>query len=85
MQPYEAEIILENLQHLDRQEWERTRLLMYSNYSIWSKKKLGVQDILSFPWDSNKDKRTGETEITNEDIARLKELSKRWQQTINRN
>lgn len=76
MEPFEAEAILENIEYLDQPEWERTRLILHSNYSMFSKKPLQITDVLSFPWD---EKRSGGTvEISEEDIERLRNKAKQY-------
>lgn len=51
MQGYEIEPIIEGLQYTDRNAWEQTRLKVYSTASMFSKKKLKLHDIMSFPWE----------------------------------
>lgn len=71
MQDYEVNDILEYLPFLDQPDWERTRLEMYTNVQINSKKKLEPTDILQFPWDT--DYSTHDTSISDTDISRLKD------------
>lgn len=72
MQEYELQTYIDNIQYLNVNEWEQTRLLMYVTAQVNSKKKLDVKNIIKFPWDSIKH----DTNISNDDIARLKEQSK---------
>ena len=67
MADWEVNDIIECIPFLEKIDWERTRLEMYTNVQINSKKKLEPQDILCFPWDKAKD-----TSISNEDVDRLK-------------
>lgn len=78
LQPYEVNIIINNLNKTDKNLWEATRLIIYYNAMMWSKDKMELQDFMKFDWE----KETGEierehnTEISNEDIKRLKERAK---------
>lgn len=83
LQDYEVNDILEYLPFLDKQGWERTRLEMYTNVQINSKKKLEPTDILSFPWDKNYSK--SDTEISNTDISRLTEKASALSKIIKNN
>lgn len=78
MQEYEVNTIIENIPYLDRQKWEQTRFLVYSNVQMNTKKKLSPTDVMKFPWDNNEQTQS----ITNEDIERLKERSKKIYQSI---
>lgn len=71
MQMWEAETILDQLQYYDAPSWERCRILLHGQVSAFSKNKLELKDIMTFPWDE-KTKSDLPTEITNEDIARLR-------------
>lgn len=51
--------ILRNLAFTDRNQWEMTRLKIYSTVSMFSKGRLKPDDIIKFPWDK-------ENIITNE-------------------
>lgn len=77
MQPWEVDAIMENANFIDSPEWDRTRLEMYSNMSIWSKKKLKITDILSFPWDNDSGGGT-DTTISDNDIERLRNKAKQY-------
>lgn len=76
---YEAELYVENSYLSSKDDWEQTRLQLLVSTQANSKKKLKLQDILKFPWDSKK----GKTEIDKKDIERLeakaKEIEKQWQ------
>ena len=39
MEHYEAEMLMDNMNYADKEEWERTRLLMYSALSPYLKNK----------------------------------------------
>ncbi len=68
LQWYEVNSYLSNIKYLDSNSWEQTRLLLYAVSSIFSKKHLKLQDCLKFPWEQEEHN----TEISNEDIERLK-------------
>lgn len=73
LQDYEVNDILECLPFLDKPDWERTRLAVYTNVQINSKKKLEPTDIMTFPWEN--EELTGSKspkEISDSDISRLK-------------
>lgn len=80
MQVYEVNTILENIPYLDRISWEQHRFQIYSNVQMNSKKKLSPTDIMQFAWD--KEDEEDSTEITTEDIERLKNKSKEISKTI---
>lgn len=74
MEEYELADIMNNLSYLDKNDWERTRLSIYSNVQMNTKKKLTPKDILTFPWE-NEPKEVN-NEISKEDIERLRSKSK---------
>jgi hypothetical protein len=53
---------------------------MYANAQMNTKKKLKVKDIVTFPWENES---KSETEISTEDIQRLKEKAKKISKTLN--
>ncbi len=81
MEEYELYEIIDNLQYLDKNDWERTRLSIYSSVQMNTKKKLTPKDILTFPWENENEKVI--TEISNDDIQRLKDKSKAIEKIIN--
>ena len=62
-----------------KENWEQTRLQLLVSAQANSKKRLKLQDILKFPWDSKKEK----ISIDKNDIERLeakaKEIENQWQ------
>lgn len=72
-QIWEINDIVENLQYLDRNSWEQTRLLAYIGAQTHSTKKLDINDIIEFKWD---EKTTKNIEMSNSDVQRLKEKAK---------
>lgn len=81
---WELCIILENLGYSNRNLWECTRLLLYITTQVNSKKKLNVKDLLKFEWDDDT-KSDDETEISNDDIKRLKKKSLEYEKLLKTN
>lgn len=75
MQPWEVEEIVSNLQYFDSPSWERCRLEAYSTIQSQSSKKIKLKDFMSFPWEKDFGKIDLETEISEDDIMRLREQS----------
>lgn len=73
MQEYEVHDMYNALKYADRGQWEMTRWLLYAIIQVNSKKKIKIEDVISFPWDSNY--APLEKEISNDDIKRLKAKS----------
>ena len=73
MQPYELYLILENLNYSIKNDWEICREIMWSTLQPWSKKKLKPEDVITLPWDNNKQsKRKANVEVTNDIVAKMK-------------
>lgn len=78
MQMYEITTLFDNM--TNRDDWEQARLIAYVVAQVNSKKKLKPKDIMEFPWE--KHRTNGDTSISNDDIKRLRELSKKeWHKT----
>lgn len=76
--------LLEFFDVLDYSEyisWEQTRLLLSCHADRKKVKKL--TDIIEFPWDNENGNIETQKRISNEDINRLKELSKVYIKTLN--
>lgn len=43
--------ILRNLEYMDKNLWEATRMRIFSTASMFSKGQLKMADIMKFPWD----------------------------------
>lgn len=78
MKDYEVSSIIENIPYLDINEWERHRFQIYSSVQMNSKKQLSPTDIMKFKWDNEKK----DTEISNDDIERLKKRSEQISKII---
>jgi len=83
MKDYEVGIFMDNLGYLDVNQWEQTRFLGYCGVQVYSKKKLSPQDLLTFSWEAEDSEH--ETEISNEDVARLKAKAEQYQKLLNDN
>ena len=81
MTDYEVDIYMDNLQYLDVNQWEQTRFLGYCNVQVNSKKKLSPQDLLTFSWEEEEH----ETEITDEQLARLQAKAAYYQKLLTNN
>lgn len=83
MQDYEVSYMVESLEYADRNAWEMTRLLMYQNIQINSKKTINIKDIIKFKWDLEQDEQS--QEISNNDIERLKQRANAISKQIQKN
>lgn len=70
MQLWETYQLIDSLSYTDVNQWEQTRLLMTMLGNMFSKNKITATDIIKFPWDHDKEKKT--TKISEEDINKLK-------------
>lgn len=80
MQEYEVATVIDNIPYLDINEWEQTRQMIYVYAQSQSRKQLKPSDLLSFKWDANYKEHT--TEISNEDISRLRSQAKKIEQQL---
>lgn len=78
MQMYEIVPYIQNLHLRTKENWEQARLNAYITAQVNSSKKLKITDIMEFPWEKSESKRQGKTDISNEDIERLKNKAKKW-------
>lgn len=74
---YEIELLMSNMHYSYKNEWEMTRMIMYSEMLPYMKKGSDKkpQDILSLPTDEDYEEH--EYNITDAQIEHLKNLSKR--------
>lgn len=79
MQPWEITNIIEAIPYADRNQWEQTRLKIFSTASMFSKSNLTVTDIMRFKWDEEQEP---QTDITQTDIDRLKEQAKLFEKNL---
>ncbi len=76
---WELNDMVDNIPYLDRNLWESTRLIAYVMAQVNSRKKLTFQDICTFKWDDSTKPEEKQVDISDDDINRLKELSKQWE------
>lgn len=68
MQMYEVRAALKYSYYASKDTWEANRLTAYMIAQTHSKRRLTLQDIVTFPWEN---KEESDTSITKEDIERL--------------
>ncbi|MDR2138269.1 MAG: hypothetical protein LBP50_01775 [Tannerella sp.] len=77
MQWYEVDACLEGLRLSERAGWEQTRYICYVTAQVQSRRKLKLSDVIEFEWDRGDSRDRGETAISSEEVARLKEKAAR--------
>ena len=82
MEEWEIYELYSVLGHSDSQQWEMTRWIMYSIIQSKTKKKIEINSLLKFPWDEGEKDKKNNTNISNEDISRLRKMSKRIAKNI---
>lgn len=75
---WELNDIVNNIPYVDRNIWESSRMQAYVTAQVNSRKKLELSDICKFKWEE-KSTDQSDMEISNDDIQRLKQLSKQWE------
>ena len=70
----EAAAFMRGMQMRERDEWERTRRLMWAAIMPHSKKKLDFQDIMKFVWD---DEYVDTTKVDKGALERARERAKK--------
>jgi hypothetical protein len=70
----EAAAFMRGMQMRERDEWERTRRLMWAAIMPHSKKKLDFQDIMKFTWDEDY---VDTTKVDEGELERIRELAKK--------
>lgn len=80
-QEWELNDLMENIPYLDRNLWESQRLNTYVVAQVNSRKKMELKDICNFKWEQevNKTEEEYDVEINNDEIRRLKEIAKQWE------
>lgn len=73
IQQYEIKSLMDFGYYKHKEQWEQTRLISYLIAQTNSKKKLKLQDIIKFQWETDNES----TKITNEEIN---DLSKQAQE-----
>lgn len=70
----EAAAFMRGLHLRERDEWERTRRLMWAAIMPHSKKKLDYQDVIKFTWDEDY---VDTTKVDEGELERIRELAKK--------
>ena len=68
----EAAAFMRGLQLKEREEWDRTRKIMWAAIMPHSKKKLEYQDVIRFSWEEN----TDNGNIDERELERIKKIAK---------
>lgn len=82
MQLYEAKALLKYSDYSSRDSWEQSRLVAYLIAQTNSTKKMKPSDIIKFSWDNE---HNGDTSISNDEIERLRNKAKAYEQDKNIN
>ena len=83
LQPYELAVLIDGLPYLDRNEWEQTRIRVFSTASMFSKHKPQLTDIMQFAWDERTARHTElPKEITETEINDLRQQAKQFERII---
>ena len=77
----EVETFLIGFNRRNRDAWEQTRIIGYIIAQANSTKQLEQTDILRFPWD--KETTDKDTHVSDEEMKRLREKAKLFEQTYN--
>lgn len=80
MQLYEAKALLKYSDYSSRDSWEQSRLVAYLIAQTNSTKKMKPSDIIKFSWDNE---HNGDTSISNDEIERLRNKAKAYEQDKN--
>lgn len=80
MQLYEAKALLKYSDYSSRDSWEQSRLVAYLIAQTNSTKKMKPSDIIKFSWDNEYN---GGTSISNDEIERLRNKAKAYEQDKN--
>ena len=84
MQHYEAEMLLDNMMYANKDEWERTRMLMYTSLSPYLKKKdMSPQELFPLVTDDNCIEVYEEPKPTKDDFERMKAMAQEFERKIN--
>lgn len=69
----DASAYIRGMQLRERDEWERTRRMMWAAIMPHSKKKLDYQDVIKFTWDEDY---VDTTKVDEGELERIRELAK---------
>lgn len=75
MSMYEAASYLRGLERRSRDEWERTRRIVYTIAQVNSTKELSPENVLRLPWD-NEEVTEEQMQQNEEELKKLRERAK---------
>lgn len=76
MQDYEVGTIIENIAYTDVNDWEQTRLNIFTTSKAVGSKIKNVKETFKLPWDEAEEtEEKPKTTISNEEISELQELA----------
>lgn len=81
MQYYEIKSLMKNSYYRNKENWEQARLITYMIAQTNSKKKMKLQDIVKFPWETEPES----TKITTEEINELARQAAAMEAILNEN
>jgi len=81
IQAYEIKSLMDYGYYKNKDSWEQTRLISFLLAQTNSKKKLKLQDIIKFQWETENES----TVITNDEIKLLSEQAEAMEKLLNNN
>ena len=86
LQHYEAELLMDNMIYSNKDEWERTRMLMYASLSPYLKRKnITPEELYPLATDDNYKEIYKENAPTTDDFIRMRDISNEFARKINSN
>lgn len=82
MKDYELDLMVENIHYPHKTEWEIMRYLLWGELAPYQKGHKTPEQMFPLPTDRENSDNHKETEISNEDVIRLKEKSKRIEKLL---
>lgn len=76
---WEIDDYIDYIPYLDRNLWESARLGAFIDAKSHFKGISQYNDICEFKWETEQIEKVTDKEISNEDIARLKQIAKQWE------
>lgn len=71
MTEWEIELCMKNMHFASKNEWEQTRMIMYTNLSPYFKRGQSKSPAELFPLSTDSEKEEKHTSVSNEEIERL--------------
>lgn len=84
MEFYEVNCLLKNIYLKDKESWERARFITYITAQCNSTKTLKPTDIMKFQWDEDYVEEEHHKTISDNDIARLRQMAKSMEDKFNK-